>query len=220
MDSQPGIKAYNSVSLSLYNWWVLSVANRFAWRCSTSEVQLPFYRQHLSSRHLEIGAGTGYYPRHCMNISQLTLLDLNTECLFQALRRIGPARVKATVRHDIFLPFPEHLHQRYNSVALYYVLHCLNGSAEDKFTALKNATQALTADGIMFGATISGELQRHNLFGRILMKVMNRKGIFTNYHDSAALLESQLGQLFREVTVTEVGAVIMFTARYPLQTGI
>ncbi|ARU93668.1 hypothetical protein A7K99_07685 [Tatumella citrea] len=218
MDSQPGVRAYNSFSLSLYDWWVLSVANRFAWRCPTSDIQLPFYRKNLSNRHLDIGAGTGYYPRHCMNICQLTLLDLNTECLFLALRRIGPARVKATVRHDIFQPFPEYLHQRYNSLALYYVLHCLNGSAEDKFIALKNASQALSADGMLFGTTISGELQRHNIFGRILLKIMNRKGIFTNYHDSAALLQSQLRQLFREVTVNEVGAVIMFTARYPLHS--
>ncbi|GAA0476595.1 MULTISPECIES: class I SAM-dependent methyltransferase [Tatumella] len=215
MDSQPGIRVYNSVSLRLYNWWVMSVANRFAWRCSTPEIQLPFYRRHLSSRHLDIGTGTGYYPRHCMNISQLTLLDLNPECLKQAERRIGPARVTATVQHDIFLPLPEKLQHKFNSVALYYVLHCLNGSADDKFTALKNVTRALSADGILFGTTISGERQRHNLFGRLLMNIMNRKGIFTNYQDSASVLEGQLRQLFRDVTLTETGAVIMFTARFP-----
>lgn len=220
MDSQPGIRAYNSLSLRFYDWWVMSVANRFAWRCSTREILIPFYRQHISTRHLEIGAGTGYYPRHCMNICQLTLLDLNTECLLQALRRIGPARITATVRHDVFTPFPRHLHQRYNSLALYYVLHCLSGSAEDKFTALKNASQALSADGIMFGATISGEMKRHNLFGRLLMKLMNRKGIFTNYQDSAALLESQLKELFREVSISESGAVILFTARLPFHAAM
>ncbi|HHC4742384.1 TPA: SAM-dependent methyltransferase, partial [Escherichia albertii] len=36
-------KVYNPVILKIYDWWVLSVSNRFAWRCETSKHLLPHY---------------------------------------------------------------------------------------------------------------------------------------------------------------------------------
>jgi hypothetical protein len=57
----PGAAIYTPIVLKLYDWWVLEVSNRLAWRCPTSTVLLPFFAAHVGARHLDVGVGTGYY---------------------------------------------------------------------------------------------------------------------------------------------------------------
>ncbi|EGP1514729.1 SAM-dependent methyltransferase, partial [Salmonella enterica] len=32
---QSGAKVYNPFTLSLYDWWVLNISNKYAWKCPT-----------------------------------------------------------------------------------------------------------------------------------------------------------------------------------------
>jgi hypothetical protein len=60
-DSSKGAKVYTPLSLRLYDWWVLNLSNRYAWRCKTESVLLEHFQQYIGVRHLEVGVGTGYY---------------------------------------------------------------------------------------------------------------------------------------------------------------
>lgn len=58
---QSGAKVYNPFTLSLYDWWVLNISNKYAWKCPTDTRLLPFFLHHMGETHLDIGVGTGYY---------------------------------------------------------------------------------------------------------------------------------------------------------------
>ncbi|MEN3524503.1 SAM-dependent methyltransferase, partial [Proteus mirabilis] len=53
----------------------------------------------------------------------------------------------------------------------------------------------------------------HNFFGNKLMSVYNKKGIFSNYSDSADALEKVLSCFFYDVSIHIQGVVALFTAR-------
>ncbi len=86
-------KVYNPVTLKIYDWWVLSVSNRFAWRCETSKHLLPHYMQHVRQKHLDIGVGTGFYLPVIPKGYSISLLDLNEASLNAASRRVGSQRI-------------------------------------------------------------------------------------------------------------------------------
>ena len=74
--------------------------------------------------------------------------------------------------------------ERYDSISLFYLLHCLPGplaAKAEKFARLKHKLQP---DGVLFGATILWDEAGHNGFGRVLMNIYNKKGIFGNHHDT------------------------------------
>lgn len=51
--------AFNNRTLKYYDWLLEFTCNRI-WHCSI-ERTLALYQQHLSSDHLEVGVGTGYF---------------------------------------------------------------------------------------------------------------------------------------------------------------
>ncbi len=38
-----GTKIYTPFTLKLYDWWVLSISNSYAWHCPTKEILLPYF---------------------------------------------------------------------------------------------------------------------------------------------------------------------------------
>ncbi|SQB39909.1 Uncharacterised protein [Citrobacter koseri] len=62
------------------------------------------------------------------------------------------------------------------------------------------------------GATILGDGVKHNTFGQKLMRIYNRKGIFSNTGDSEAGLTQILSEYFEDVKTTVKGTVVMFSA--------
>lgn len=58
-DPSKGAAAYTPVTLALYDLYVLRFSNSFVWKCP-SRLILDLYDQHVSSKHLDIGVGTGY----------------------------------------------------------------------------------------------------------------------------------------------------------------
>lgn len=217
LDTRPGTAVYSSLALSLYDAWVLGISNRWAWRCSTAQVLLPFYRAHIGDLHLEVGVGTGFYPGHAglRETQQVTLLDLNENSLAAAARRIGRRDAQRHVG-DIMEPLTMLAGARYDSIALFYLLHCLPGTMADKARVFAHLKPHLAPGGVLFGATVLGDGTRHNLFGRALEHVYNRRGIFDNRRDTAEALAHALGEHFADVCVEQHGAVALFTARSPL----
>lgn len=214
VDSAKGSRVYTPVTLRLYDWWVLNISNRYAWRCPTEQILLPHFQRHLSKNHLDIGVRTGWYLANSTQaLERVSLLDLNPVSLDAAAGRIGTGRVTDRVRHDVFKPLPAEMKDRYDSVSLFYLLHCLPGEMSLKSIALANIKAAVTQGGTVYGATILGNGVEHNAFGRKLMNVYNKKGIFGNQHDSLSSLKMALQQHFREVEIQLHGTVALFAAR-------
>ncbi|WP_133824053.1 hypothetical protein [Rahnella sp. BIGb0236] len=78
--------------------------------------------------------------------------------------------------------------------------------------AIEHALQALTDRGTLHGATILRKGVEHNGFGRYLMTVYNRKGIFNNAADSCEDLRTVLERYFDKVDIRQYGIVAVFTA--------
>lgn len=210
--SKKGAQAYTPLTLKIYDWWVLGISNRYAWRCPTEDVLFNHFKKHIGHKHLDIGVGTGFYLSRINHACNITLMDLNTNSLNAARTRIGAQRVSNCVEHDVFDAFPQALHNGFDSVSMFYLLHCLPGSPADKTLAIKNAATALNANGTLYGATILGDAASHNGFGKKLMQVYNKKGIFSNRQDTAEHLKQTLEACFEEVSVTTVGVVATFAA--------
>jgi hypothetical protein len=106
--------------------------------------------------------------------------------------------------------------KRFDSISLFYLLHCLPGSFASKEVVFANLKRHLATDGVLYGATILGDETGHNLLGRTLMKVYNRKGVFGNRADTLDGLRAALAAHFENVSIAVHGKVALFTARYPI----
>lgn len=220
----PSAALYTSFLLNFYDLVVLQFSNTFAWCCSTQSVLLPFFRKHIGAqKHLDIGVGSGYYlaaaAPHLAEVEKLTLVDLNPDALQFAKNRLestGHKRDIETLKHDIFQAFPSSVHAQYDSASLFYVFHCLPGRLPEKadqvFSQVKTT---LKPDGVVYGATILG--QNHNWIGDRLVKLYNKKGVFSNYEDTKEGLEEVLRAHFEDVEdVKVIGRVALFVARKPI----
>jgi SAM-dependent methyltransferase len=216
-DTDQGAAIYSPLVLKLYDWWVLGISNRHAWQCSTGAVLLPFFRQHLGSCHLDVGVGTGFYPARAglPSTARLTLLDLNPGSLRAAQRRVMH-RSTQIVRHDVMHPLPGRVGKSMDAISLFYLLHCLPGTMANKAQVFGHLKANLAPGGVLYGATILGDEAGHNGFGRKLMAIYNRKGIFCNRRDTRDGLELALRQHFARVDVRVEGKVALFEAREPM----
>ena len=212
----PGQAVYAPWVLGIYDFYVLWLSNRLAWRC-TRERQLAHYESHLGARHLDVGVGTGWYLDHTRfpdtDDRELWLLDLNENSLAHTRKRIAryaPRVVVGDVLGDAQLPAGH-----FDSIGMNYLLHCLPGTMRDKAHAFATLATALREDGVLFGSTILNADVAHNAFGRALIRVYNRKGIFGNVHDDAEGLRDELTEHFEEVNITVEGTVALFSARGP-----
>lgn len=208
-----GAKVYTPLTLKLYDWWVLGLSNQFAWRCPTKEVLLPHFLKYVGKEHLDIGVGTGFYLTHLPQGSFVSLMDVNISSLNAASNRVGVERVKDCIQHDVYDPFPKKFHDKFDSISMFYLLHCLPGTLTEKSQAIANARDALNANGTLYGATILGEEANHNCFGKKLMDVYNAKGIFSNKSDSKNTLQAILSSYFYHVEIMQIGKVALFCAQ-------
>jgi SAM-dependent methyltransferase len=205
---------YSPIILKIYNFGVLGFSNRFAWQCSTKEVLLPFYKKHLGLKHLDVGVGTGYYLARAglTKSHRIGLLDLNENSLRTAADQVKEAEVRIFKR-DVMQPFAEPADTGYDSISLFYLLHCLPGTMDDKGTAIANLRRYLSNNGVLYGATILGDEAAHNPIGRLALKVYNQKGIMHNLADTLDGLDRILKRQFRNVQVQRHNKVALFVAR-------
>ena len=216
--SEHGAAVYSDRVLKIYDRWVLGFSNHYAWKCPTDAVLLPFFRQHLSANHLDVGVGSGYYLAHSSDQpgQKVTLLDLNDNSLRAAGSRI--AHLQPTlVRDDVLQSSGALGDRKFDSISLFYLLHCLPGNMAQKARRVFAALGPhLSQTGVLYGATILGDEVNHNWLGRRLVGLYNRKGIFGNSHDTQASLQAALTEHFAKVAVWRVGKVALFRAEMPL----
>src|SRR5262249_36594178 len=155
-DIAASARYYRRLILSFYDLWVLTISNTFVWRCPTKTVLVPFFRANVGRRHMDVGVGTGYFPAIAMTASDpdvnkgrkevmkttvtpqsLTLVDVNPNCLAFAARRIGrPESTRCIVADALKLSLPnsedDGEREHFDSISLFYLLHCLPGPAAQK----------------------------------------------------------------------------------------
>lgn len=213
LDASAGAAPYNRASLLAYDLWVLGLSNRYAWQCPT-EALLRHFSRHVGARHLDIGVGTGYLLDHCqfpVANPEIVLADLNPASLAAASHRI---RHLHPVMHELDVLQPFKLAEApFDSVSMNYLLHCLPGTLVDKAPAIAHGASQLKRGGILFGATILGEGVIHNIFGQMLMRAYNWRGIFSNRQDSVATLQQVLEDKLRDVEIQIIGRVALFSGR-------
>ncbi|PGH13221.1 hypothetical protein AJ79_03779 [Helicocarpus griseus UAMH5409] len=216
-----GAAYYSRVSLYIYDFWVLYVSCTFAWLCSTRNIILPFFRTNVGRQHLDIGVGTGFFPSRANKdkIDQLTLVDLNPNCLSVASKRFtNPPRngveayVSDTLQPEIL---PVEMRRSFDSVSLMYLLHTLPGPPENKARVFGYVRPYVKKDGVVFGATILGRGVCHNWFGKLLMWVYNWTGIFDNWDDGREEFLKVMEAEFERVEAKVIGCVLVFVASQP-----
>lgn len=207
------ISVYTPLSLKIYDFYVLRFSCRFAWVCPNREI-LKLYEQFASNKHLATGVGSGYFLNkfHWNHLTpDLTIFDLNQDCLdFCAARikRLQPKVVQGDLSHTIALA-----NDSYQSICLNFVLHCIKGDLRQKAVVFDNLKALLAPGGVIFGATILNHGVKQNFLSRKLIKIYNKQGIFGNENDSLDDLIFILEQRFKEVEITVIGSVALFSAR-------
>ena len=128
------------------------------------------------------------------------LVDIEHKWLDEAtstLKQAGYQRLES-IEHDITCPFISTKNKvslimawkgKAKSIALNFVLHCIEGTLRTKGgAAFSKLKRLLRKDGVLFGATILGACAPHTGFGRALMRRFNMpfkpsmsfSGIFAN----------------------------------------
>ena len=125
------------------------------------------------------------------------------------IRRYAPATIQANVLDRVDLG-----DAHFDSIGANFLFHCLPGGLEAKAaTVASNLRPYLASGGVLFGSTILGRGVSHNLVGRRLMRLYNRKRVFSNLEDDQRGLEQGLASELTDVQIEVVGAVALFAGR-------
>lgn len=208
-----GQAVYTERVLAAYDFVVLGVSNRFLWKCPTRRLE-ELYARHITANHLDVGVGTGYFLDRCRFPSsspRIGLMDINPTPLEFASRRLARFEPELYCR-NVLEPIAIDA-DKFDSVGVNYLLHCVPGSIESKAVAFDHLKTLMNPDAVLFGSTLlQGGVQR-SWFAKRLMDTYNRKGIFSNQHDDLEGLKRALSGRFREVSVEVVGCAALFSGR-------
>lgn len=205
-----GQAAYTPRVLRVYDFLVLRLFNRLVWRCPREKLSA-LYRERMTDNHLDCGVGTGFFVDECatQRDSRFALIDLNPHSLevaFQKLRRFKPMIFRKNILEKLDLDCDP-----FDSIGMNYLLHCIPGKGIDtKSVAFDNVLPYLTDDGTLFGATILGQDLKKPILAKLLMSHFNRRGIFSNQHDTLGDLMEELSRRFRTFNVEVSGCVVLF----------
>lgn len=208
----------------IYDFWVLWVSNNYAWLCPTRAVQLPLYSASMGAAHLDIGVGTGYYPAKSLEsgssrCTDLTLLDLNPNSLDATADRVRKASKTVNITKVVasaLEPLPLEEGKKFDSVSVFFLLHCLPGPPEGKTKLFDVVRPHVAEDGVLVGTTVLGRERPINWFGKKLMDNYNNKlKSFDNWEDNQKCFDDGLHRNFEEVESWVVGQVMLFRAKKP-----
>jgi len=189
-DTRAGQAIYNNRTLRLYDLVVLRLSNPLVWRCPTARI-LALYHRHVGTAHLDVGVGTGWYLDRCRFPSptpRVGLMDLKADSLAFAAHRI--ARYRPEIYRVDVLGAPAGGLAPFDSIGLTYLLHCLPGDIAKKAKAFDTVRPCLRDDGVVFGATTLSGGVPVTAAARTLMRIYNRKGVFSNVDDTLPALRS------------------------------
>ena len=217
MDEQveAGQAVYTRSVLPLYDIIVLGISNRYIWKCPTACIRA-HYHKHASDNHLDVGVGTGYFLDRCRfptALPRVALMDLNRNTLDFASKRIS-RYAPETYRHNILEPISENI-PRFDSIGMNYLLHCVPGSIKQKAVAFDHLRSLMNPGATLFGSTILHGGVTRSWAAIQLMKLYNRKGIFSNSADELDDMHRVLNERFDNVCVDVVGCVVLFSVQIP-----
>ena len=206
------IKIYSRAGLRLYDALVMGVLARHVWDCP-ADAFVEHYRRHITSNHADIGVGTGYCLDHCVfdtATPRLTLIDLQPNCLEYAARRLARYRPQVLV-HDVLQPMPEVV-DRFDSVGIGGVLHCLPGGMRNK-SRVFDTIRSLTRSGAkIFGYSLVADRGRRRTRGDFVLRILNRLRVVDNADDRIDDLMRELASRFQDCQVDRVGYLAFFSA--------
>ena len=209
---EKGQSIYTKPILSIYDLWVLGISNQYIWKCPTPKLMTHF-NNHITSNHLDIGVGTGYFLDKCRFPSpkvRIALMDLNQNSLNETSARIeryNPVEYRLNVLEDIKLDI-----NVFDSISVNYLFHCLPGQLSDKLVVLDNVNYLLSRSGVLFGSTILSHGVNKSRMATSLMSIYNKKGIFCNEEDSIEDLENYLSSNYSAHEIDIQGCVALFSA--------
>jgi hypothetical protein len=208
-----GQAGYTSFGLKTYDFVVYKFTAPVLWRCTQKQL-VEFYDERVSARHLDVGVATGALidqAKFPVSEPDITLMDLNPKSLTFAADRLGrysPKTHQANVLEPWGLP-----PQRFESVGMMNLLHCVPGTIREKAVAFDHAREVLIPGGTLFGATVLGKGVKHTWLSNFVMGRLNRKGVFSNLDDSLEDLEAALAARFSSHQVRVQGTIALFTAK-------
>lgn len=208
-----GQAAYSRSMLRIYDLLVNVVSNHVVWRCPTRQLRA-LYDQCVTSNHLDVGVGTGYFLDRCRfpgEQPRLVLMDLNEDCLAAAAARVGRYRPQ-TVRRNVLEPLNWD-GDRFDSIGLNYVLHCLPGTMQQKAVVFDHLRPLLAPGGVLFGSTLLADRIAEHVLARRLSAFYNGRGIFSNMGDTLPALEAAVRTRFDDVHVRVIGCAVLFELR-------
>jgi 2-polyprenyl-3-methyl-5-hydroxy-6-metoxy-1,4-benzoquinol methylase len=208
-----GQAAYTPRMLGFYDFLILNVIVPYIWRCPI-KYPLRLYREHLSSNHLEIGVGSGFFldsSKFPTENPRLALMDLNPNSLkFTAERvsRYKPELYTANVLDPI-----EQKIDKFDSITINAVIHCVPGTMESKMVIFDNIKPLLNPGGVIFGSTILNKGVKQNWLTRRFMKRFNENKVFSNLDDDLDTLKKGLEEKFSYSEVKVIGTAALFVAK-------
>lgn len=203
---------YNKMLLSVYDLYVYRFAAPIAFRCPVQNME-SLYEKYCTPQHLEIGVGTGYFLEKAHQRGQLknvTLLDLNPNCLHITAEKLTGLKV-SSCEANILKPFPLG-NERFSSVGINFVLHCVPGSFAEKGIVFKHIKQHLAPAGVVFGSTAIYQSAKKNLLAPVVMNAYNALGIFNNKSDIKQELIDCLSTEFKYINIEQIGNILFFVA--------
>lgn len=203
---------FTTMSHKLYDFGLYRFITTYFWKYKTEEI-LDSYRKNVSNNHLEIGVGTGFLIKHSIPPNDefnLTIMDLNRACLRKSGVRLSAYNPKQ-IQQNILAPFNE-LNEKFDSVGMNYVIHCVKGDSASKALIFDHVHGALTKGGTFFGATLLARGVQRNLASKLLMRLLNVLCIFSNEDDSLDDLSYFLKEKFSDVQITVKGSAMVWKA--------
>lgn len=207
-----GQAVYSKSVLSIYDLWVLGFSNHCVWKCPTRIIGQQFSAL-TSDNHLDVGVGTGYYLKKYLPRTQrrLALMDLNENSLASAAKSVNYFSPEIYCQ-DVLSPLNIGC-DKFNSISLNYLLHCLPGDLSQKSAVFSSLKTLMNDDSVLFGSTILGKGVPQNRLAKKLMSIYNQKGIFNNHYDTINDLERILADNFSEISVKLFGCVALFSGK-------
>ncbi len=167
----------------------------------------------VSSNHLDVGVGSGYYLKNFLpqTTRRIALLDLNKNSLETTSKAINHFKPEIYC-NDVLEPLELSI-EKFDSISVNYLLHCLPGNLTEKGIMFKYLKTQMNEGGTLFGSTILGKGVTQNFFAKKLMGIYNKKGIFSNQQDDLNALVTALNAHFSDVKVEVVGCVALFSGK-------
>ena len=207
-----GYKLYGNKNLKKYDSLVLGFTGKLISNSDAKKLISSLYRKNLSSNHLDIGPGSGYFLDNTpfpTDNPKLVLSDIHPDCLSYCAKRLTRYN-PLFFQTNILSPFQ--VNTTFDSISMNWVLHCIPGQLNQKLNVVcRNIVPILNRKGTFFGSTVIGKKGNFNFFGNVFNYVYNWMGVFSNLDDDVESLKKVLEKYFDNVNITIHGSLALFS---------